>query len=501
MNTNEVANLSAETDGLIYDTRSQYTNSLSGYRFLEHPEYFRSYRAFLRSDFQNAGRILEKLVEEFQDRGQYLNDLGICYYLQGKGDLCRGALEKSVKILGKHSAPYINLRYIFNYDRFPGSLKKMLEPYRQVPENQADFTDCLVSIIILEYNNPELTLACLRSIKSSVVTIPYEIILIDNSSSDSGVDYVQTAGMDNIVYKKNEMNAGFAAGSNQGAALARGRFLYFVNNDTLFQEDCVEELARVLLSDGAVGIVGSKLLYQDNTIQHAGVVFDSFTQKPIHRCHLSLSEDSSANVAIELQAVTAASLMMKRELFFELGGFPEEYLNGYEDIELCLKARKAGYKIIYNPRSVLYHFESKSEGRFDHEEENRQRFREKWKESVQADEMKYLAPKDIVILCYTENPKKRKRQRQLYALFNFLDRKHPEIIDLIPLFYFEKAKHYRIQKCCNEIFYEFLRRGNWKEAKIIYNFFLKRHWFRYKHIKQMRSALPPRPVLPSRPLK
>lgn len=476
-------------EGSLGSALGRHMKSLDGARCFESPKYLRSYEALLHDDFKEARRLLEELVEEFPDSGAFLNDLGICCYLEGEKERSRELLQRAARLQGKNSAPYINLRYIFDPNRFPDREEDLSANVYRIPEGIPPFPDAFVSIIILEYNNPELTLNCLRSIKASVTAVPYEVILIDNSEAGPSVDFGEAAGMDNLVYQRNKENVGFSAGCNQGAALAKGRFLYFVNNDTLFQKDCVEALAGILLLDERVGIVGSKLLYEDGTIQHAGVVFDCLNQMPKHRCVFSIADDPSANIPLELQAVTAASMMIRRDLFLALGGFPEEYVNGYEDVELCLKSGRAGHKVVYNPRSVLFHFESKSKGRSDHDDENRELFQKRWAQLVEPDELESLGLKDRVLLCYTENLKKRRRQSQLFSLFLYLDRKHPEIIDRIPLAYFEKSKQRRVQKFYNYVFYAFIQKARTEEAKVVYRHFLARHWFRFKYVREMRKAL------------
>ncbi len=299
----------------------------------------------------------------------------------------------------------------------------------------------------------------------------------------------QASGIPDLRYRKSETNLGFAGGCNRGAALARSTHLYFLNNDTLLRNGCVEELARVLLLDKKAGIAGSKLLYEDGSIQHAGVIVDVFTRNPKHRGRLHPADDPFLDRPVKLQAVTAASLMIRRELFETLGGFSEDYRNGFEDVDLCLRTLRAGYDVVYNPRSVLTHFESKSKGRFLREQENLNLFRKRWLDQLVPDELDILSRKDLFLLGFTENPGKRRRRKQLYALVDSLDRLHPRVLGQTPLYRLEKAKRLRIQKACTFLFDELLRQGETEGAEILYRHFRTRHPHHWKYIRHMRSAL------------
>jgi tetratricopeptide (TPR) repeat protein len=142
--------------------------------------------------------------------------------------------------------------------------------------------------------------------------------------------------------------------------------------------------------------VGAKLLYQDDSIQHAGVVFTG--KKLIQHIYKNFSTDHPAvNKEREFQAVTAACVLVKRELFFGAGGFDEGYRNGLEDVDLCFKLRQQGYKVVYNPRAAIYHLESKTPGRHDREKENSILFRSKWQDQIIADDQKFYAEDGIIM--------------------------------------------------------------------------------------------------------
>jgi GT2 family glycosyltransferase len=457
--------------------------------FSENPAIREAYHSFLLEDFDAAIRILQQLSDDWPGNPAFRNDLAVCHYLAGNRRRSRELLLQAAEARGPRSAPAINLAYLFDPRRFPEPTDRLNGCAYRLSEERADLSRFLVSIIILEYNNPRLTRQCLQSIHDTQGGIPYEVILIDNSDASPHPDPTPSEGIRNFHYYRSAVNLGFAGGCNQGAALARGTHLYFVNNDTLFQAGCMEELARVLLSDDTAGIAGSKLLYEDGTIQHAGVIFDLYHNNPVHRGRGHPADDPFLNLPLKLQAVTGASLMIRRDLFERLGGFYEAYRTGFEDVDLCFRAAREGYGVIYNPGSVLIHLESKSPGRFRHEQNNLDLFRQRWPHRPDPDELALLSRKDLFLLAFTEHPRKGRRRAQLFRLVHFLERTHPEVLSGIPLFVLEKVKRLRIQKACTVLLRELVRHRRTKEATILYRYVRTRYCWHRKYIQRMRSMM------------
>jgi len=235
----------------------------------------------------------------------------------------------------------------------------------------------LVSIIVPVFNKLEYTTKCLRAIAAHTRDVPYEVIVIDNASSDDTQRSLERR--DDIRYRRNGENRGFAKASNQGAAMALGRFLLFLNNDTEPHPGWAAAMVAEMERDPAVAIVGSKLLYPNGTIQHAGVGFAYAMWQPIMPMHVS-SRQPAASVSQrrELDAVTAACMLVRPEVFLTVGGFDEGYVNGYEDVDFCLEVRARGGKIVFTPASVVTHHESVSEGRFDASAANTERLMARW---------------------------------------------------------------------------------------------------------------------------
>ncbi len=233
------------------------------------------------------------------------------------------------------------------------------------------------SIIIPVWNRVELTAQCLQALASATRDVTFEVILVDNGSTDGTKEFLAELKGD-VQIIRNEQNLGFAKACNQGARAARGKYLVFLNNDTIPQAHWLTPLVREVEEHAEVGIVGSKLLYADGTVQHAGVVFMRARVSPYHAYRGAAADLPAVNQRREFQAVTAACMLIRRELFDAAQGFDEAFVNGFEDVDLCLKVRDKGYHVIYQPRSVLYHLESQTPGRNARDEDNSRLLQARW---------------------------------------------------------------------------------------------------------------------------
>ncbi len=233
------------------------------------------------------------------------------------------------------------------------------------------------SIIIPVCNKAELTANCLTALAHHTQRTTYEVILVDNGSTDETPSLLTSLGRD-VQVIRNAENLGFAKACNQGAKVARGRYLVFLNNDTIPQPDWLDALVREVEEYPDVAVVGSKLLYPDETVQHAGVAFSRKDRIPYHLYQGFPANAPAVNRRRELQCVTAACMLIRREVFLTVGGFDEGYRNGFEDIDLCLKVRERGHRVVYQPHSVVIHLEEQTPGRKVHDQENIGRFLERW---------------------------------------------------------------------------------------------------------------------------
>jgi GT2 family glycosyltransferase len=214
-----------------------------------------------------------------------------------------------------------------------------------------------VSIVVPLFNRWDMTQRCLDALNAAGGV--FELVLVDNGSTD------ETAGQ--RVAVRNARNRGFSVACNQGALFAEGDVVVFLNNDTEPQPGWLEPLVAGL--DHAT-VAGARLIYPDGSLQHAGVGVD-FSQPPGGEAWGITEEQPSGLVP----AVTGACLAMRRADFLHLGGFDVGFWNGYEDVDLCLRAGRCWYAA----ESVVVHHESQSgPERWRAVGENVHRLRSKW---------------------------------------------------------------------------------------------------------------------------
>ena len=233
----------------------------------------------------------------------------------------------------------------------------------------------LISIIIPNKDEKESLEACLKSIWEKTTYKNYEIIVVENNStSDEIFQYYKEISQKGVRLLRWKKEFNYSAINNFGAAHAKGEFLLFLNNDvTVITPDWLTELAG-LCQRKEVGAAGVKLLYPDNTIQHAGCVIGiggiaghMFVDMPANRTGYL----HKASLLQDMSAVTAACMIMKKQVFDQVGGFTEELAVAFNDVDLCLKINKAGSLVVYDPYVQLYHMESKTRGAEDSKEKVR----------------------------------------------------------------------------------------------------------------------------------
>jgi len=223
----------------------------------------------------------------------------------------------------------------------------------------------VTSIIVLHYGDRSHTDACLTSI--ACTTPDAEVVVVDNQGDFPDAQV------------RPGRNLGFAQGCNAGAMHADGEKLVFLNNDCLVHPGWLWPLSYHL-DDPGIGIVGARLIYPDGVVQHAGVRVD-FTRPPGEEAWnidrgLPVSHQ---NIHKDVDAISGACLAIRADTFDELNGFDPGFRNGYEDVDLALRAREAGYRVVYEPASLVTHLESASgPERFRHVQHNVARLRSRW---------------------------------------------------------------------------------------------------------------------------
>lgn len=218
----------------------------------------------------------------------------------------------------------------------------------------------LVSTIIPVFNNLRYTSACLNAVLRSLDSIPCEVIVVDDASTDGTADYLESCS--GIRVLRHATNQGFVQSVNDAATVANGRYLVLLNNDTIVTPHWIAALLRTFDSRDRVGAVGSQLRAPDGTISEAGaLVWKDGNGANFGRGRSP--RDPSVAFPREVDYCSGASLMVRADVFRELGGLSRDFAPAYyEDVDLCFRLRAAGYRVLYQPDSVVVHFEGGTGG-------------------------------------------------------------------------------------------------------------------------------------------
>jgi GT2 family glycosyltransferase/glycosyltransferase involved in cell wall biosynthesis len=232
------------------------------------------------------------------------------------------------------------------------------------------------------FNQFQFTHACLASLQTIEERSAFEVIVVDDCSTDETAELVPR--MQGVVYLRNEKNSGFIFSCNRGAAPARGKYLFFLNNDTIVTPGWLTALLATFVEDPQAGIVGSKLVYPHGQLQEAGgIIWRDASGWNYGK--FDDPEKPEYNYLREVDYCSGAALMIRKSLFQSLGGFDPKYAPAYyEDADLSFKVRKAGYKVFYQPLSEIIHYEGitggtdLSTGTKKHQDINRLTFADTW---------------------------------------------------------------------------------------------------------------------------
>jgi len=255
----------------------------------------------------------------------------------------------------------------------------------------------LVSIIIINRNGLKHLKRLMEDFTQKIQYPHFEIIVVDNASSDGSLPFLENiSGILPLKIIKNEKNESFSRSNNQAAEIADGEYLLFLNNDIEPTYGWLNQMMNSALQSSEVGAVGAKLVYPDCSgsrynrrnsfkIQHTGIAFreENGFIKPYN---MGNGNDFQAKDELDepRAAITAAALLVSKDKYFQVDGLDEGYVYGYEDVDFCLKLLKKGFKNIYCPKALLFHYEFGTQEADKNQEvkkrrlSNRELFLERW---------------------------------------------------------------------------------------------------------------------------
>ena len=235
----------------------------------------------------------------------------------------------------------------------------------------------LVTIIIPAHNCVNLTMTCLDSIRTHT-ECSYEIVLIDDAGDEVAAKACAALEAPDLRVLRNETRLTFSANNNQAARLSRARYLCLLNNDTRVTPGWLTAMTTVAGRESGLGVLGNKHLFpHSDMLHHCGIGFDD-KGFPVHLHPNAHPRMFAVNVQRELQCVTFACVLIPRAVYEELDGLDESYRNGFEDCDFCLRAGRAGYRVVYTPASTIYHHGQATPGRTDFDDYNWKLFDHRW---------------------------------------------------------------------------------------------------------------------------
>ena len=228
-----------------------------------------------------------------------------------------------------------------------------------------------VSVVIINYNTRELTRDCIQSIYDQTLQVSFEVIVIDNASTDGSVEILSSLDHEKYSYIYNKENTGFSRANNTASHNARGKYLFFMNSDMVLVNDVLSILTGHMRNNPGTGIAGPRFLNPDGSLQIScrnfpGIIFGCLKFFPFLRGFLSgqaldyYQQDRDYSKLQRVDTVSAGALMIERALFERLGRFDEFSFMYAEDADICRRVRDLGKTIDFVPEAQLIHYGGQS---------------------------------------------------------------------------------------------------------------------------------------------
>lgn len=202
-----------------------------------------------------------------------------------------------------------------------------------------------VSVIIVNYNGKELLEKCLESL-FKVDYDNFEVIIVDNNSTDDSIDFL-TKNYPSVIILKLDSNKGFAEPNNAAAKIANGDYLLFLNNDTIVTPNFISEMIKVIKNDKKIAICQSLLLKSDSSIDSSGDFIDELG--------ICFNSKSTTTKIQKIFSARGASMLIEKKIFDLIGGFDEKFFATFEDVDLGWRSWILGYSSVIVPKSIVYH--------------------------------------------------------------------------------------------------------------------------------------------------
>jgi len=290
------------------------------------------------------------------------------------------SLTRDVLVENPHSIKSLeNLIFVYKELNETELLQKYQNRLNEVTKKQNNYAR--ISIIIPVYNGIQYTRQCLKHLFDvTPLDLSFEVIIVDNASQDSTKVEIEEyqKNIPQLRYIRNDVNLGFAKACNIGIKNSNSKYIVLLNNDTLPTALWLETLVHTLDNNSKIGIGGSFLLFPETElIQHSGIDIGSYLDvnvvKPIFPFHTNQychRTSISKKTSFEVPAVTGACMILRKKMIETIGLFDENFLNGCEDVDYCIRAKEAGFSIVMVPESIVFHYEGRTEGRADKIDEN-----------------------------------------------------------------------------------------------------------------------------------